>query len=81
LFHNPRTNLGPQKEETDAPPKTKTGLKVRGGGERDYNIMSSHFCCQSRIQEWWLANLHDDPEERDQERWDHLAKMQKRRQD
>ena len=32
LFHNPRTNLGPEKEETDAPPKTKTGLKVREGG-------------------------------------------------
>ena len=29
LFHNPRTNLGPKKEETEAPPKTKRGLKVR----------------------------------------------------
>jgi hypothetical protein len=38
LFHNPRTNLGPEKEETDAPSKTKTGLKVRVGrreGERE----------------------------------------------
>ena len=86
LFHNPRTNLGPEKEETDAPPKTKTGLKVRERGREEESMMililcTFHFCCQSRIQEWWLANLHEDPEERDQERWDHLAKMQKRRQD
>ena len=36
---------------------------------------------QSRLDEWWLNNLHDDPEERDQQRWEHLAKMQKRREE
>ena len=38
MFHNPRTNLGPKKEEAEAPPKTKRGFKVRGrkgGRERE----------------------------------------------
>ena len=37
------TNLSPEKEETDAPPKTKTGLKVRDGGsdggEKDFMFL------------------------------------------
>jgi hypothetical protein len=38
-YTNPRTNLGPEKEETDAPPKTKTGLKVREGGREREKTM------------------------------------------
>ena len=34
---------------------------------------------QSRLGVWWMNNLFDDPEERDRQRWEHFAKMQKRR--
>ena len=56
-----------------------------GGRNSEVQIDHSKMWCllfvQSRLDEWWLNNLHDDPEERDRQRWEHLAKMQKRREE
>ena len=63
LFHNPRTNLGPEKEETDAPPKTKTGLKVKEregwrGSERDnYHVPSTTVGSLVSKSGGWLASM------------------------
>ena len=61
LLHNPRTNLGPEKEEKDAPPKTKTGLKVREGGmegeRKRYYVPSTSVASLVSKSGGWLTSI------------------------
>ena len=36
---------------------------------------------QNTLERLWIRYLFEDPEEREERRWEHLAKMQKRKED
>ena len=54
-------------------PKTNPCPPVEGGTEEDVTDKPHP------LTEWIFANLMEDREEKDKERWEHLAAMQERR--
>ncbi|XP_064384955.1 uncharacterized protein LOC135333867 [Halichondria panicea] len=54
---------------------------VNPGPEKDKPLLTETKTetFREKVDRLWLTYLHDDPVKRDEERWDHLRKMQKRK--